>query len=95
MGKWAEVVRKDASKRIQSRDLVENFLTICASSKLSSSRKIRLFEQILEKTLHHARMDSVYQVSISAILNQNGEREISGSSAAISCPYQVRSKRKR
>jgi hypothetical protein len=72
--KWAEVVKKEASERIQSEELVENFLAICASSKLSGPRKIRLFEQILEKTIH-ARMGFAYRVYKSAVLDRNGERE--------------------
>ena len=59
--KWAEVVKKEASERIQSGELVETFLAVCASSKLSNSRKIRLYEQILEKTIH-ARMGYAYRV---------------------------------
>jgi hypothetical protein len=72
--KWAEVVKKEASERIQSRELVENFLVICVSSKLSDSRKIRLFEQMIEKTIN-ARMGFAYRVYKLAVLDRSGERE--------------------
>jgi hypothetical protein len=41
--KWAEVVKKEASERIQSEELVEKFLAICSSSKLRNILKIRQF----------------------------------------------------
>ena len=72
--KWAEVVKKEASERIQSEESLEKFLAICASSKLNNSRKIRLFEQILERTIH-ARMGFAYRVYKSAVLDRNEERE--------------------
>ena len=43
-------------------------------AKLSNSRKIRLFEQILENTIH-ARMGFAYRVYKLAVLDRNGERE--------------------
>jgi hypothetical protein len=72
--KWAEVVKKEASERIQSGELVDKYLAICVSSKLSNPRKIRLFERILEKTIQ-ARMGFAYKVYKSAVLDRSGERE--------------------
>jgi hypothetical protein len=70
--KRAEVVKEESSERIQSRELVENFFAVYVRSKLSDSRKIRLFEEILENTLH-ARMGFAYQVYKSAALDRKGK----------------------
>jgi hypothetical protein len=91
--KWAEVVKKEAPERIQSRELVENFLAICVSSKLSDSGKIRLFEQILENTIH-ARLDLLTRCTNQPFWIKAGKEKISACSAAISCPYPCKTKEK-